>query len=85
MVGVGVEPDDVVHLDGDAGLFHHLSDDGFGDGFSDVVAPSGEGPQVIIRLMNEQETSGLVLNHSGDRWYDGVRFGVVVVVDATHA
>ena len=62
VAGVGVDAGQGEDLDVIPGLFLDLADDGAGDRLTDLVAAAGEGPQVVVGAVDEQDTAPVVLD-----------------------
>src|SRR4051812_45078180 len=60
MCRVGVEAGHPVDGHVVARLLFHLPDHGVGDGLADLVASAWEGPEVVVRLVDEQDASVFV-------------------------
>lgn len=84
---VGVEADDVVHLYVYAGLFLDFTDGGLRDSLANVVASARQSPQIVVRLVDEQQPPCVVSDDDGHGGDDGVGLRglrVAKIVDSAH-
>ena len=63
---VGVGAGDSDDFDVVTGLFLDLSDDRLGDGLTDLMAAAGKRPLVVVRLVDHQQASLVVLHDGHD-------------------
>lgn len=61
---VGIDPDQALDGDVEAGLFLDLADGCVGDGLADFHASAGNCPEAVVGALDEQDCSRLV-SHDG--------------------
>ena len=82
VAGVGVDADQAVDLDVEAGFLADLADGGFGAGFPDLLSAAGDGPQVVVGALDHQHSARVIEDDGGDGHDEtgGPRGGGIVVV-----